>query len=657
MRADWAVVPVTAFVLPAVWNSERRLALRWAIADVAMWCGAVCIAGWLRWAYQSAGIGIRGTLLAGLLAGMLHLGVGYRVGPYRAGQVRGSYEEITALAQTAVLVTPLLLAVTHGMSGLPRLVPGTVALVAGPIALTSMLGLRLTWRSWRNRVRGRNGHIPVAVFGAGAAARLLVRNLIQNEDSPYVPVVLLDDDSRLRGLRIEGIRVVGGRDKLAQVAQSRGVEHVVIAIPSATREQIRALHQAAEAAALRTLVVPSLTDLIGRTLRSSDIRDINLEDLLGRGPVTLDSESIATQIHGKVVLVSGAGGSIGSELCRQISRFGVGRLVLLDRDESALHALQVDLEGHGLLESDNIVLADIRDPRTLQAVFARHRPQVVFHAAALKHLTLLERYPLEAWRSNVIGTLNVLQAAADHGVETFINISTDKAAAPTSVLGYSKRIAERITADFSRRYPGRYLSVRFGNVLGSRGSVIPTFQSQIAQGGPVTVTHPNVERYFMLIPEASQLVLQAAALGRGGEVMVLDMGAPVRIVDVARALIDISGRHDVDIHFTGLRPGEKLSEDLFSDVSRRTPTCHELVSFVNQAPLDADHVRLMKPGSEQVLEALRHHAHAHEDAGGTLDADIVAAVWSQDAAADHLLPRWERPATTEPAPRQGPRGR
>ena len=264
------------------------------------------------------------------------------------------------------------------------------------------------------------------------------------------------------------------------------------------------------------------------------------------------------------MLVTGAGGSIGSELCRQIARFNPARLVLLDRDESALHGIQLDLDGEGLLQNDNIVLADIRDLDTLRARFAEHQPDVVFHAAALKHLPLLERYPLEAWQSNVLGTLNVLTAAEEVGVETFVNISTDKAADPTSVLGYSKRVAERLTAGFAARGTGRYISVRFGNVLGSRGSVVPAFTAQIRRGGPVTITHPEVERYFMLIPEACQLVMQAAAMGSSGEVLVLDMGEQVKIVELARTLIAMAERPDVDITFTGLRPGEKLSEDLFS---------------------------------------------------------------------------------------------
>lgn len=258
---------------------------------------------------------------------------------------------------------------------------------------------------------------------------------------------------------------------------------------------------------------------------------------------------------------------------------------MLDRDESALHSTQLSMTRRGLLEGNDLLLADIRDQSALTTLLGEHRPDVVFHAAALKHLSLLERFPGEAWQTNVLGTLNVLQAAADAGVGTFVNISTDKAASPTSVLGYTKRIAERLTATFAQQQPGRYVSVRFGNVLGSRGSVIPAFTEQIRQGGPVTVTHPDVERYFMLIPEACQLVLQAAGMGHDGQVMVLNMGTPVRIVDVAQSLIEMSGRSDVSIQYTGLRPGEKLSEILFTEGEEHRATGHELVSTVLVPPL------------------------------------------------------------------------
>jgi FlaA1/EpsC-like NDP-sugar epimerase len=402
---------------------------------------------------------------------------------------------------------------------------------------------------------------------------------------------------------------------------------MVIAIPSADATTIRALRDAADAAGVRAMVVPPFSALVGGTLSARDIRDINLEDLLGRRRITLDESAIRAHLKHKTVLVTGAGGSIGSELCRQIARFDPARLVMVDRDESALQSVQLDLSGHGLLDSDGLVLADIRDRETIRRVFATHRPEVVFHAAALKHLPLLERYPLEAWKSNVIGTLNVLRAAADIEVETFVNISTDKAADPTCVLGVSKRIAERLTADIAQRQSGRFLSVRFGNVLGSRGSVIPAFTYQIQHGGPVTVTHRDVERYFMLIPEACQLVMQAAVIGRPGEVMVLDMGQQIKIREIAETLISLSGRKDVEIVYTGLRPGEKMTEDLFNATDEARATAHPLVSTVDALPLPAASVDALPSSPEEAAEWLRGLAtHGNGPFAETADAAKVRRI-------------------------------
>ncbi|MGH3489490.1 MAG: UDP-N-acetylglucosamine 4,6-dehydratase family protein, partial [Actinopolymorphaceae bacterium] len=315
-----------------------------------------------------------------------------------------------------------------------------------------------------------------------------------------------------------------------------------------------------------------------------DVRNIDVIDLLGRHQVDTDIQAIAGYLEGKRVLVTGAGGSIGAELCRQITRFDPAELMMLDRDESALHAVQLSIGGRALLDTADVILADIRDRDRVLAIFTERRPDVVFHAAALKHLPMLEQYPDEGYKTNVLGTIHVLEAAAKAGVERFVNISTDKAADATSVLGRSKRLAERLTAEFAASAPGSFLSVRFGNVLGSRGSVLTSFAKQVADGGPVTVTHPEVTRYFMTIPEAVQLVVQAAAIGRGGEVLVLDMGEPVRIVDVARQLIDMAD-DDVEIVFTGMRPGEKLHEQLLGTGERDERPFHPLISHVEVPPL------------------------------------------------------------------------
>jgi FlaA1/EpsC-like NDP-sugar epimerase len=332
--------------------------------------------------------------------------------------------------------------------------------------------------------------------------------------------------------------------------------------------------------------------------RIDGVRDPRICDLLGRQPITIDVKATAGHFTGRRILVTGAGGSIGAELCRQLHQFAPAELIMLDRDESALHEVQLTLHGRALLDSDETVLADIRDARRVREVFDRFRPQIVFHAAALKHLPLLERYPAEAVQSNVFGTQTVLEAAAACGVESFVNISTDKAADPVSVLGYSKKIAERLTAHMAGQADGTYLSVRFGNVLGSRGSVLSTLSAQVKAGGPLTVTHPEVSRYFMTADEAVQLVIEAVVVGGSGEVLILDMGEPVRIADLARRLAAQSG-HPLDIVYTGLRPGEKLAENLLgSDEVDHRPR-HPLVRHALVKPLDPGDLAVLLPGGDE----------------------------------------------------------
>lgn len=342
-----------------------------------------------------------------------------------------------------------------------------------------------------------------------------------------------------------------------------GAQAVIVAIARADAALLRRVKDACRPLGLEMKVVPPLEQILSHGGQLVDVRDVSIEDLIGRQPVDTNVESIAGYLTGKRVLVTGAGGSIGVELCRQIHRFGPAELIMLDRDETGLQTAQFAIRGHGLLDSSEVVLVDIRDAATLEQIFAERRPEVVFHAAALKHLPMLQQYPHEAWKTNVLGTRNVLAAAHAAGVGTFVNISTDKAADPVSVLGYSKRLAERLTAWTGRQAGRPYLSVRFGNVLG-RGSMVPLFQQMIEQGGPLTVTHPDVTRYFMTIPEACQLVVQAGGVGKPGEVLILDMGEPVRILDVATRMIEMSGR-GIEIVLTGLREGEKLHEVLVAE--------------------------------------------------------------------------------------------
>lgn len=569
----------------------------WALVDVCCWIASVYIAAWLRLDFDLGDSLHYGTLLYAGSISVLHVVIGAMLGPYAVGHVRGSFDEVVDIGRTVLLATLagfVLALVALDRGSVPRAVP----LISGALALGLMFAVRLLFRTYRTR------HVPtggiqrrVIVFGAGEGGRQLLRAMLTTPDAGYIPVAILDDDPRKSRLRVEGFRVRGPRQALEAVAALTRADTLVIAIPSATAAIIRDMRNRAVEAGLELLILPPISQILSGRPTTTDLRNVNLSDLLGRRPVELDKQAIARQIAGQVVLVTGAGGSIGSELCRQIARFRPRKLYLLDRDESALQATQLSLTGSGLLDTDELILADIRDMDSMRDAFQRARPDVVFHAAALKHLPLLEAHPLEAWKSNVLGTLNVLSAASEAGVGTFVNISTDKAADPTCNLGTSKRIAERLTAGFSRREPGRYVSVRFGNVLGSRGSVLHAFTAQIDRGGPVTVTHPDVERYFMLIPEACQLVLEAAVIGKDGEVLVLEMGEPVRIDDVATTLIRMSGRCDVDVVYTGLRPGEKLAEDLFSREEGPRPTAHPLVNSVDVPEIDAGVIRMLDVGS------------------------------------------------------------
>jgi FlaA1/EpsC-like NDP-sugar epimerase len=583
----------------------RRVAgvLGWVLGDALVWVVGMYAAVWLRYDFKVEPVLVSDTMmLFAVVTALGHAVLALLVGVYSQHARRGTFDEVRALTVSTALATSGLVALgmAFPVGGIPRTIP----VILGLFACLIMMTTRSVARSLRElRVINRKEKPPIIIFGAGAAGRLLAHNLLNDDRSPFRPVAFLDDDRAKQRRRIHGIPVRGRRDRLAKVAARTQTEHMVIAIPSATRDVIGDLQRCAEDAGVTPLVLPSLSEMMGRrSVTGEDIRQINLEDLLGRRPITLNLTEIGEALNRRRILVTGAGGSIGSELCRQLTRFTPAELVLLDRDESALQGVTLGLDGDALLDKRNVVLCDIRDSGALARVFAEHQPQIVFHAAALKHLPLLEAYPDEAWKTNVLGTLNVLEAARRAGVETFVNISTDKAAAPTSNLGYSKRIAERITAGYALRSSGRYLSVRFGNVLGSRGSVVPAFQAQIARGGPVTVTHPDVERFFMLIPEACQLVMQAAAIGGDGEVMVLDMGSPVRILDVAQTLISMSGKR-IRIEFSGLRAGEKMTEDLFHSLDDQRSTRHPLVSAVDVPPLtdelrdvslDADAVAVLR---------------------------------------------------------------
>ncbi|MFT7476670.1 MAG: FlaA1/EpsC-like NDP-sugar epimerase [Verrucomicrobiales bacterium] len=459
-----------------------------------------------------------------------------------------------------------------------------IGLLAPFFALCLMILVRgFRRRSIEHHRRSGLSHLAkqtVVVFGAGDGGAQLIRAMLGDAASTYVPVALLDDDPAKRNLRIQGVPVRGNRSDLAAVIAETGCSVFVIAIPTAGSSTIGGVAAEAESLGLDVRVLPPIQELVDGIVSLADLREMTEADLLGRRTIDTDVDAIATYLRGQRVLVTGAGGSIGSELCRQIERFDPSHLIMLDRDESALHAVQMSLEGRALLDSRNLVVADIRDGDRIAEVFAEHDPSVVFHAAAMKNLSLLEMYVEEGWKTNVLGTNNVLRASAKAGVLRFVNISTDKATDPTSVLGYTKRIAEQLTSWYANRSRGDWVSVRFGNVLGSRGSMLPAFRAQVEAGGPITVTHPDVTRFFMTPEQACQLVIHAGAIGHRGEVLVLDMGDPVRILDVAKRLA-AAAPDQIDIVFTGLRPGEKLHEDLISENEFDIRRAHPLISHVS----------------------------------------------------------------------------
>ncbi len=510
---------------------------------------------------------------------------------YRGRYQPGSFEELRALAVSVTSVSVIATVVVLALH--PVDLPRSVPFLAWPLALVGMGAIRYVKRLMTETGLRPTDAERILIYGAGEVGSALAVRMVRDPHSSFHPVGFLDDDPTKRNLQLHGVRVRGGFHELARAADHLAATRVVIAINNADAALIRKVSDAAVDVGIGCLVLPPLTEqLLSSPLQLSSLRDVDVEDVIGRRPVDTDVTSIAAYVTGRRVLVTGAGGSIGSELCRQLNKYGPQELVMLDRDESALHAVELSIHGRALLESSALALVDIRDVDSLRDVFLEHEPEVVFHAAALKHLTLLERYPREALKSNVIGTLNVLEAAAAVGVSRFVNISTDKAANPTSALGHSKRLAEQLTSWFSERdTDNNYLSVRFGNVLGSRGSVLHAFTSQIESGGPVTVTDPEVTRFFMTIPEACQLVIQAGAIGRPGEALVLDMGEPVKIVDLARRMITMSGKA-IEIVFTGLRPGEKMHEELLGAGEFGDRPLHPMISHVRVPPLEPGLVHL-----------------------------------------------------------------
>jgi len=557
------------------------------LLDSGAWAIAVVLTTYLRFEFNSSRSFTAGLVVGILIVMATQLLVGWKPLYYVRWKI-GSFEQIATLSGVVGVTSAVLVATSFFF--LRKDIPLGAALASGAFTFVIAVGVRCCWRYYREyQVKASGTAERAIVFGAGDGGRQTIDALAKDPGAPLVAVALLDDNPFKRQMQVRHLRVLGGRTKIRDTARQYRATAMIIAIPSADSSLIQELSALAQEANLTVRVLPPVPELftIGG-VGVSDIRPITDADLLGRRAIDTDFESVAHYITGRRVLVTGAGGSIGSELCRQLHQYAPERLVMLDRDESGLQEVQLSIEGRALLDSRQLVVCDIRDQSALRSVFDEHRPEVVFHTAALKHLPLLEMWPAEAYKTNVLGTLNVLTTARDCGVSQLVNLSTDKAAEPTSVLGYTKRITERLTATIGDSATGEFLSVRFGNVLGSRGSVLTTFHAQLDAGGPITVTHPEVMRYFMTVHEAVQLTIQAGALGADGRVLILDMGNPVRIDDVARSLAAQSPR-PVQISYTGLRPGEKLREVLFGpeDTERRQVHRHIVSADVPRLDVNA----------------------------------------------------------------------
>ena len=488
---------------------------------------------------------------------------------WRDWEYASVYEVITVVkcVSAAVIVSTI-----AGIVWFKTLVTWQFVVVLWLLLVCAVGGVRLSMRIFReyfvDSVVMENAK-PTLIVGAGAAGTLLVRQMLMHPKMRMMPVAFVDDDPEKQRKDIYGVRILGTTKDIEKIVQQMGITKVVIAMPSLPNKKLNEVYDVARKTGAECVILPNIDEVMSGNLHVQQLRNVEIEDLLGRDPVELDQTLIEKQLRGKRILVTGAGGSIGSEICRQVSSFRPKELIILGHGENSIYQLNMELLGK-YAEHFRItpVIADVQDRKRIFEVMEKYRPDVVYHAAAHKHVPLMEINPREAVKNNILGTRNVAEAANHAKVKTFVMISTDKAVNPPNIMGATKRLCEMIVQDMATKSDStKYVAVRFGNVLGSRGSVIPLFKKQIAKGGPITVTHPDIVRYFMTIPEAAQLVIQAGSLARGGEIFVLDMGKPVRIVDLAKNLIRLSGysEDDIEIKFTGLRPGEKMYEELLNE--------------------------------------------------------------------------------------------
>lgn len=532
-----------------------------------------------------------------VLVALNHSKIYRRVWQYASiGELLALFKAIT-LSQVILFVGNYLYYFTHQTYLFPR----SIAILIWALLILGIGGSRLSWRMFRDsytKMPLRVNNRRTLIIGAGEAGVLLVKELKHCKSDLY-PVAFIDDDKSKWYLEMMGLPILGGRDQILDVVKNHNIQKIIIALPGATKQQIADILAICKEAAVQIKILPRVSDLVSQRISVSMIREVRVEDLLGRDPVNVDLEGIANYVTNRTVLVTGAGGSIGSELCRQIAPFNPQQLLLLGHGENSIYSIELELRKSYPEMQIETVIADVQNRHHISEVFAHFGPDVVFHAAAHKHVPLMERNPSEAVKNNILGTKNVAECAHEYGADRFVMVSTDKAVNPTSVMGASKRVAEMIVQGLGRRSKTKFVAVRFGNVLGSRGSVIPVFKRQIKEGGPVTVTHPEMVRYFMTIPEAVQLVIQAGAFAKGGEIFILNMGQPVKIIDLAKDLIRLSGLEpdiDIKIKFTGMRPGEKLYEEILTDEEGLSATKHDRI-FAGKA-MDFSEPKLLKKVAE-----------------------------------------------------------
>ncbi|AIQ43322.1 nucleoside-diphosphate sugar epimerase/dehydratase [Paenibacillus sp. FSL R5-0912] len=532
-------------------------------------------------------------------------------GLYRRMWQYASIGEIISVLKAIVVGAILSYAVAFVI--LPQRVPLSIEVRSMETILLLVGGTRFFWRVFRNdRINNKDTETHTLIVGAGDCGILIAREMRGASFAHTRLVGFIDDSPDKYHLSILGIPVLGNRYDIPRIVKEREIHEIIIAMPSVSRTEISEIINLAKATGAKLKIIPALNDLIAGKISVKKLRDVSVEDLLGREPIVADMNSILGYVHNKTVLITGAGGSIGSELCRQISPFAPDKLLILGHGENSIYTIEMELRKSFPYLNIVTIIADVQDRARLMDIFQSHKPQVVFHAAAHKHVPLMERNPSEAIKNNVFGTRNVADCADKYGAERFVLISSDKAVNPTSVMGATKRIAEMYVQSLNVNSPTKFSAVRFGNVLGSRGSVIPAFKQQIAAGGPVTVTHPEMVRYFMTIPEAVQLVIQSGSFANGGEVFVLDMGAPVKILTLAEDLITLSGYEpykDIDITFSGIREGEKLYEELLTDEENLSSTQHDRIfigrpNVISQSQMELEFKRLERVIAEDG-EAIR----------------------------------------------------